>query len=247
MTDRFRAQDPKAKKFRFHVQTAGSALTAQQPLNNIVRAAYHGLAAVLGGAQSVHIDGYDEALCTPTEASALIALRTQQILQLETNVTATIDPLGGSYFVESLTNEMEQRVMDYLGQIKKQGDLVAAVANGWVHDQIADSAIKYQRAIEAEEMPVVGVNCCKGAEDSPVELFCSPETVSSQRSKLQELRRRRDNPKVQRALEDLRLSCRRMDNVMPDVIQAVKAYATEGEITNIFRQEWGSWEPPLGL
>jgi methylmalonyl-CoA mutase N-terminal domain/subunit len=247
MTERFRARDPKAKRFRFHVQTAGSALTAQQPLNNIVRAAYHGLAAVLGGAQSVHIDGYDEALCTPTEASALIALRTQQILQLETNVTASIDPLGGSYFVESLTNEMEQRVMDYLGQIKKQGDLVAAVANGWVHDQIADSAIKYQRAIEAEEMRVVGVNCCKVAEDEPVELFCSPETVSSQRSKLQELRRRRNNPEVQRALEDLRLTCRRMDNVMPDVIQAVKAYATEGEITNIFRQEWGSWEPPLGL
>jgi methylmalonyl-CoA mutase N-terminal domain/subunit len=247
MTDRFRAQDPKAKKFRFHVQTAGSALTAQQPLNNIVRAAYHGLAAVLGGAQSVHIDGYDEALCTPTEASALIALRTQQILQLETNVTSTVDPLGGSYFVESLTNEMEQRVMDYLGQIKKQGGIVAAVASGWVNDQIADSALKYQRAIEAEEMPVVGVNCCKVEDESPVDLFCSPETSSRQRAKLEELRRRRNNPEVQKALEDLRLTCRRMDNVMPDVIQAVKAKATEGEITEVFRQEWGTWESPLGL
>jgi methylmalonyl-CoA mutase N-terminal domain/subunit len=247
MTDRFRARDPKAKKFRFHVQTAGSALTAQQPLNNIVRAAYHGLAAVLGGAQSVHIDGYDEALCTPTEASALIALRTQQILQLETNVTSTVDPLGGSYFVESLTNEMEQRVMDYLGHIKKQGGIVAAVASGWVHDQIADSALKYQRAIEAEEMPVVGVNCCQVEDESPVELFCSPETSSRQRTKLEALRRRRNSSEVQRALEDLRLTCRRMDNVMPDVIQAVKAKATEGEITEVFRQEWGSWEPPLGL
>jgi methylmalonyl-CoA mutase N-terminal domain/subunit len=247
MTERFRARDLRAKKFRFHVQTAGSALTAQQPLNNIARAAYHGLAAVLGGAQSVHIDGYDEALCTPTESSALIALRTQQILQHETNVTATIDPLGGSYFVESLTNEMEQQVMDYLGQIKKQGGIVAAVASGWVHDEIAASAVEYQRAIEAKEMLVVGVNCFTVEDESPVELFCSPETAPSQRSKLQELRRRRHNREVEKALKDLRLACRRMDNVMPAVIRAAKAYATEGEITDIFRQEWGSWDPPLSL
>jgi methylmalonyl-CoA mutase N-terminal domain/subunit len=247
MTERFQAQGPKAKKFRFHVQTAGSALTAQQPLNNIARAAYHGLAAVLGGAQSVHIDGYDEALCTPTEASALIALRTQQILQHETNVTSTVDPLGGSYFVESLTNEMEQRVEDYLGQIEKQGGIVAAVASGWVHQEIAEAAIAYQRAIETQEMLVVGVNCCKVEDEQPVEIFCSPETGPRQGSKLQELRNRRDNTRVQLALEDVRLACRRLENVMPAVIRAVKTFATEGEITDIFRQEWGVWEPPLSL
>ena len=247
MTERFQAQGPKAKKFRFHVQTAGSALTAQQPLNNIARAAYHGLAAVLGGAQSVHIDGYDEALCTPTEASALIALRTQQILQHETNVTATVDPLGGSYFVESLTNEVEQRVEDFLGRIEKQGGIVAAVASGWVHAEIADSAVAYQRAIEAEEMLVVGVNCFKVEDEEAVEIFCSPETGPRQRSRLLELRNRRDSAAVQLALEDVRLACRRQGNLMPAVIQAVKAYATEGEITDIFRQEWGIWDPPLAL
>ncbi|MCL4500910.1 MAG: methylmalonyl-CoA mutase family protein [Deltaproteobacteria bacterium] len=247
MTDRFQAQGPKAKKFRFHVQTAGSALTAQQPLNNIARAAYHGLAAVLGGAQSVHIDGYDEALCTPTEASALIALRTQQILQHETNVTSTVDPLGGSYFVESLTNEMEQRVEDYLGKIEKQGGIVAAVASGWVHREIADSAIAYQRAIETKEMLVVGVNCFKATDEQSVEIFCSPETAPIQRSKLQELRGRRDDAAVQLALEDVRLACRRLENLMPAVIRAVKASATEGEITDIFRQEWGVWDPPLSF
>ena len=247
MTERFRAREPKAKKFRFHVQTAGSALTAQQPLNNIARAAYHGLAAVLGGAQSLHIDGYDEALCTPTEASALIALRTQQILQHETNVSSTADPLGGSYFVESLTNEMEQRVEDYLGRIKKQGGIVAAVASGWVHAEITDSAVAYQRAIEAKEMLVVGVNCCTVEAEQPVEIFCSPETGPRQRSRLQELKNRRDGAAVQLALEDVRRACRRQENLMPAVIRAVKAYATGGEIADIFRQEWGVWDPPLPL
>ncbi len=247
MTDRFKVREPKAKRFRFHVQTAGSALTAQQPLNNIARAAYHALAAVLGGAQSVHIDGYDEALCTPTETSALIALRTQQILQHETNVTATVDPLGGSYFVESLTNEMEQRVLYYLGQIENQGGIVAAVASGWVHEQIADSAFAYQRAIEANEMQVVGVNCFTMAEEAPVELFCDPETGPGQRSKLQERRKRRDEGAVAKALEDIRQACRRPDNLMPAVVRAVQASATEGEITAIFRQEWGSWDPPLSV
>ena len=247
MTERFQVREPKAKKFRFHVQTAGSALTAQQPLNNIARAAYHALAAVLGGAQSVHIDGYDEALCTPTESSALIALRTQQILQHETNVTATVDPLGGSYFVESLTNEMEQRVLDYLGQIENQGGIVAAVASGWVHAEIADSAVAYQRAIETKEMLVVGVNCFTVEDEQPVEIFCSPETGPRQKSKLQELRNRRDSAAVGLALEDVRLACHRLENLMPAVIQAVKTYATEGEITDIFRQEWGVWDPPLPL
>ena len=134
---------------------------------------------------------------------------------------------------------------DYLGKIEKQGGIVAAVANGWVHAEIADSAVAYQRAIETKEMLVVGVNCFKVADEPPVEIFCSPETGPGQRSKLQELRNRRDSAAVQLALEDVRLACRRLENVMPAVIQAVKTSATEGEITDIFRQEWGIWDPPL--
>jgi methylmalonyl-CoA mutase N-terminal domain/subunit len=245
MTERFKASDPRSKKFRFHVQTAGSALTAQQPLNNITRAAYQAMAAALGGAQSVHIDGYDEALCTPTETSALIALRTQQILQHETNVTNTVDPLGGSYFLESLTLEMERRVTDYIARIESLGGLVEAVNKGWVHDEIADSASEYQKAVESGETLVVGVNC-HTMEEEPVELFVQPETLNRQKAKLVDLRRRRDETAVGEALEKIGDACRKMGNVMPSVIEAVKCRATEGEITEVFRQVWGCWEPPLG-
>lgn len=247
MMDRFKAADPRSQKFRFHVQTAGSALTAQQPLNNISRAAYHALAAVLGGAQSVHIDGYDEALCTPTETSALVALRTQQILQHETNVTSSIDPLGGSYFIERLTAEMEQRVTEYIAKIENQGGIVEAVANGWVHEEIADSASQYQRAIENKELLVVGVNCCMMDQEPEVEIFTSPETAARQKSKLIELKERRDATALREGLDEVRSSCRKMRNVMPAVINAVKNYATEGEIADTFRQEWGIWQPPLRL
>lgn len=246
MTERFGATDPRSKKLRFHVQTAGSALTAQQPLNNITRAAYHALAAVLGGAQSVHIDGYDEALCTPTETSALIALRTQQILQHETNVTSVVDPLGGSYFMENLTHEMERRVTDYISTIENLGGLVEAVNKGWVHDEIADSAIQYQKAIESGELPVVGVNC-HTMEDQQVEIFVQPETLERQKVKLAELRKRRDETTVRAALESIREKCRSMENVMPSVIEAARAWVTVGEIAEVFRQEWGCWDPPLRL
>ncbi len=246
MTERFGARDPRSKKFRFHVQTAGSALTAQQPLNNITRAAYHALAAVLGGAQSVHIDGYDEALCTPTETSALIALRTQQILQHETNVTSVVDPLGGSYFVENLTHEMERRVTDYIAKIEGLGGLVEAATKGWVHDEIADSAIEYQKAVENGEMLVVGVNC-HTMEEQPVDIFVQPETLNRQKAKLAELRQRRDQTAVRAALAKIQETCRRMDNVMPAVIEAAKFEVTVGEIAEVFRQEWGCWDPPLRL
>jgi methylmalonyl-CoA mutase N-terminal domain/subunit len=246
MAERFGARDPRSKKFRFHVQTAGSALTAQQPLNNITRAAYHALAAVLGGAQSVHIDGYDEALCTPTETAALIALRTQQILQHETNVTSVVDPLGGSYFVESLTAEMERRVTDYVARIERMGGLVEAAGSGWVHDEIADSATQHQKAVETGEMLVVGVNC-HTMEDQPVELFAQPETLHRQKTRLAGLRIRRDDTAVRAALENIREACGKMDNVMPSVVEAAKSLATVGEIAQVFREEWGCWDPPLRL
>jgi len=182
MKNRFKAEDPRSLMFRFHVQTAGVALTAQQPLNNIARSAYHALAAVLGGAQSVHVDAYDEALCTPTELSSVTALRTQQILQNETGVTNTIDPLGGSYYLESLTDRMEAEVLKILDEIEEKGGLVSAVESGWVHAEISDAAYKYQCDIESGEMPIVGVNCFR-AEDEvlPIELFSSPETLKVQR------------------------------------------------------------------
>ena len=246
MTERFGARDARSKKFRFHVQTAGSALTAQQPLNNITRAAYHALAAVWGEHQSVHIDGYDEALCTPTKTSALIALRTQQILQHETNVTSTVDPLGGSYFVEKLTLDMERTVTDYITKIESLGGLVEAADKGWVHDEIADSAIEYQMAVDSREILVVGVNC-HTMEDQPVEIFAQPETLDRQKSKLAELRRRRDETAVGVALERIRDACRKMDNVMPSVIEAARSWVTVGEIAEVFRQEWGCWDPPLRL
>jgi methylmalonyl-CoA mutase N-terminal domain/subunit len=246
MTERFGARDPRSKKFRFHVQTAGSALTAQQPLNNITRAAYHALGAVLGGAQSVHIDGYDEAICTPTETAALIALRTQQILQHETNVTSVVDPLGGSYFVESLTREMEHRVTDYIAKIESVGGLVEAASNGWVHEEITDSAIQYQKAVETKELLVVGVNC-HTMEDQPVEIFAQPETLERQKAKLAELRKRRDEKSVWGGLETIRETCRKMGNVMPPVVEAVKLSVTVGEIAQVFREEWGCWDPPLHL
>jgi methylmalonyl-CoA mutase, N-terminal domain len=246
MTERFGARDPRSKKFRFHVQTAGSALTAQQPLNNITRSAFHALAAVLGGAQSVHIDGYDEALCTPTETSALIALRAQQILQYETNVTSTVDPLGGSYFVENLTNEMERRVGEYMAKIERFGGIVEATDKGWIHEEIADSAMEYQKAVESGDRLVVGVNCYT-MEDQSVEIFVQPETLNHQKAKLEALRGRRDGTLVRATLERVREACRRMDNVMPSVVEAAKAWATVGEIAQVFRDEWGSWDPPLRL
>ena len=246
MTDRFGASDPRSKKLRFHVQTAGSALTAQQPLNNITRAAYHALAAALGGAQSVHIDGYDEALCTPTETSALIALRTQQILQHETNITSVVDPMGGSYFVETLTNEMERRVTDYISKIESLGGLVEAANKGWIHDEIADSAVQYQKAVDSGEMPVVGVNCYT-MDEQPVEIFVEPETLALQKGKLARLREERDGAAVQATLQRLAEACRSMENVIPYVIEATKSRVTVGEIAGVFRQEWGCWDPPLRL
>jgi methylmalonyl-CoA mutase N-terminal domain/subunit len=190
----------------------------------------------------VHIDGYDEALCTPTETSALIALRTQQILQHETNVTSVVDPLGVSYFVENLTNEMERRVTDYITKIESLGGIVEAADKGWVHDEIADSAIQYQKAVESNEMLVVGVNC-HTMEDQPVEIFVQPETLNLQQAKLAELRKRRDETAVRMALDKIRDTCRRMDNVMPSVIEAAKSSVTVGEIAEVFRQEWGCWDP----
>ncbi len=246
MKNRFKAEDPRSLMFRFHVQTAGVALTAQQPLNNIARSAYHALAAVLGGAQSVHVDAYDEALCTPTELSSVTALRTQQILQNETGVTNTIDPLGGSYYLESLTDRMETEVLKILDEIEEKGGLVSAVESGWVHAEISDAAYKYQCDIESGEMPIVGVNCFR-AEDEvlPIELFSSPETLKVQKEKLRRIRKERDSRKVQKSLDAIARCCERDENLMELIVGEVKNMITEGEISQTLKRVYGVWEPPL--
>ena len=246
MKERFAAQDLHSLKFRYHVQTAGVALTAQQPLNNIARAAYHGLAAVLGGAQSLHIDGYDEALCTPTELSALTALRTNQILQLETGVTRTIDPLGGSYFVESLTNQLEEKILELLEEIENMGGVVRAVENGWIHKQISDAAFEYQQAVETGKIPVVGVNCHQVEEEKlPMDLFEVPETLRIQEEKLKKIKKDRNPDQVRRALDAIEACCRKDGNLMEVIVDSVKSYITLGEISRTLKDCFGTWNMPL--
>ena len=246
MKERFGAKNPRSLTLRFHVQTAGVALTAQQPLNNISRAAYHALSAVLGGAQSVHIDGYDEALCTPTELSSLTALRTNQILQLETRVTHTIDPLGGSYFVETLTNKVEEETLRLLDEIDGMGGIVNAVETGWIHNEISNSAYEYQQAIESGKMPIVGVNCYQMEdEELPVELFEVPETLQIQEQKLKKTKNERSGTQVQKALDTVARCCEKDGNLMEVIVESVKARVTQGEISGALKGSYGTWDPPL--
>jgi methylmalonyl-CoA mutase N-terminal domain/subunit len=246
MKKRFYAENPRSLALRFHVQTAGVSLTAQQPLNNISRAAYQALSAVLGGAQSVHIDGYDEALCTPTELSSLTALRTQQVLQHETRVTHTADPLGGSYFLESLTAEIEKRIISTMDEIDAMGGIVKAVSSGWIHSEIARSAYEYQREIESGQMKIVGVNCYRiENEDVPIDLFEVPETVEIQREKLDRIKKQRDKGKVQKALDSVAWACERGDNLMEVLVEGVKDRTTEGEISDVLKAQFGTWHLPL--
>lgn len=246
MKERFGAKNLRSLSFRFHVQTAGVALTAQQPLNNIARAAYHGLSAVLGGAQSVHIDGYDEALCTPTELSALTALRTSQILQLETRVTHTIDPLGGSYFVESMTNRLEEKIGAVLEEIDRMGGLVKATENGWIHREISNAAYEYQRGVESGEIPIVGVNFSRQEdEELPIQLFEVPETLRIQEERLAKIRKERDASQVERALGEIARCCDEDRNLMEVIVESVKTFVTEGEISRTIKGCYGTWDMPL--
>jgi methylmalonyl-CoA mutase, N-terminal domain len=243
---RFQPQDPRSERFRFHVQTTGVALTAQQPLNNITRAAYHALAAVLGGAQSVHVDGFDEALCIPTELASLTALRSQQILMQETGVTQTIDPLGGSFFVENFTNQMEEAILDKLEEIEAQGGMVRAVEKGWLHTEIADAAYRHQLGVESGEISMIGVNC-HTVEDEPyeVEIFQVPETLSVQEAKLQKIMAARDQAAATRALDGVKRCCESGGNLMEELTGSVHALVTQGEITQVLKEHYGTWTPPL--
>lgn len=245
-SERLGAKNPRSHLMRFHVQTAGITLPSIEPLNNIARAAIQGLAAVLGGAQSLHVDSFDEAYSAPTETSALVSLRTQQIIQVETGVTKVIDPLGGSYYVEYLTSELERRIFEFLEKVKSLGGIVRAVETGWVHRLIADFAYRQQRAIESGELPIVGVNYLPSdKKEPPMEIFRYPETESRQRAKLKELREKRDKVRWKEALQRVRECCREGSNLMPVVMDAVRARATLGEIQQIFRECFGLWEFPL--
>jgi methylmalonyl-CoA mutase N-terminal domain/subunit len=248
MRERFGAQKPASLMLRFHTQTSGASLTAQQPLNNVVRTTIEALAAVLGGTQSLHTNAYDEALGLPTQQSATLALRTQQIIAFESGVVDTADPLAGSYVVEYLTNELERRARELIAQIDSLGGAVEAVERGWTQEQIADASYAYQMKVESGERVVVGVNRFveDGAESMPI--FRSNEAVAREQAEaLAQLRAERDNAAVQAALADLRAAAEGTNNVLPPLREALRRYATVGEVCGVLRQVWGEYRPEVRL
>lgn len=246
MKRRFGSDNERTLQMRFHTQTAGVSLTVQQPLNNIVRVAIQALAGVLGGTQSLHTDAYDEALALPTDRAALIALRTQQIIAEETGVANTIDPLGGSYYLESLTEKMEQGALDYFRKIDGMGGMVAAIEKGFPQREIQDSAYQYQKAVERGEQIIVGVNKYSMTDEpSQVPILVIDESVRKhQVERLERTRSRRDRGSVENALEKLKRAAQTGENTMPATIAAVRAYATLGEICSSLRDVYGVYEEP---
>ncbi len=246
MRDRFGAKDERTMKLRFHTQTAGVSLTVQQPLNNIVRVAIQALAGVLGGTQSLHTDAYDEALALPTDRAALIALRTQQIIAEETGVANTVDPLGGSYFVEALTNKMESGAIGYFDRIDAMGGMVDAVEKGFPQREIQESAYQYQKALERGDQTIVGVNKYEmEGELTTISTMVIDESVRRhQLERLERTRAKRDNGAVSKTLDRLRKAAQLNENTMPATIEAVRAYATLGEICSALRDVYGIYEEP---
>ena len=242
MRDRFGARNPRSWQLRFHTQTAGVSLTAQQPYNNVVRTALQAMAAVLGGTQSLHTNALDEALALPTAETATLALRTQQVIAHETGVTGVVDPLGGSYFVERLTNELEEEALQYFATIDAMGGMVEAIERGYPQREIAESAYRFQQAVESKERIVVGVNEFVAPEHEPVEILYIDETAGEQQlARLERVRRERDSDKVRRALDALQDGAAAGSNTMPLLLDAVRAYATIGEMCDALRQVWGEY------
>jgi len=245
MRDKYGAKDPRSWMCRFHTQTAGCSLTAQQPLNNIARVTIQALAAVMGGTQSLHTDSFDETLCLPTETAVRVALRTQQIIAEESGVTNTIDPLGGSYFVEALTDRMERDALAYIDRIEEMGGIVAAIERGYPQKEIADASFRYQQQIDRAEKVIVGVNRYQipPAEDTPVEILrISHEVEERQRTRLAKVKAERDGRAVEAALERLAEACRGDANTFAPILDAVRAYATVGEIAQAMKTVFGTWE-----
>lgn len=243
MRDRFHAKDPRSLLLRFHAQTAGSSLTAQQPENNIVRVAIQALAAVLGGCQSLHTNSMDEALALPTEESALIALRTQQIIAHETGVTNTIDPVAGSYAIETLTNEIEARAQEYLAKIDAMGGMIKAIESGFVQMEIQRAAYDFQRAVEKKEQIVVGVNDFVAQDQHQIPtLRIDAEIERAQVARVQALRAKRNATKTKSALAELERRAKTSENLLPAILGAVEAYATVGEISDTLRRVYGEYQ-----
>ena len=244
MKERFHAKNPRSMWMRMHIQTSGCTLTAQQPLNNIVRTTIQALAGVLGGTQSLHTNSFDEALCLPTEEAVRVALRTQQIIAHESGVTNTADPLAGSYYIETLTNEMEEKAMDYIQKMDDMGGVIAAIEKGFLQKEIADSAYKYQGEVDEKERTIVGLNDYTiEHERCPIELLrVDPKVEKEQVARLLKLKMERDNRKVKEILERLHYSAEKDENLMPTIIEATKAYATLGEINDVLRKVYGEYK-----
>jgi methylmalonyl-CoA mutase N-terminal domain/subunit len=245
MKERFLAKNPRSWWLRFHTQTAGCSLTAQQPYNNIVRTALQALAAIFGGTQSLHTNSLDEVLSIPTEEAATIALRTQQIIAEESGAANTIDPLGGSFFIESLTNELEEEAFEIIQKIDEMGGMLNAIERNYPQQEIADAAYHYQRQIEENRKTVVGVNRYVTEEAVPVEILHVDEELERvQIEKTNRIKNNRDNKKVIECLEKLGETCVGDQNTMEPIIDAVKAYATLQEVCDIFRSTFGEYRDP---
>ena len=243
MRDTYQAKDPRSEQLRIFVFTAGSSLTAQQPLNNVVRTSVEALAAALGGVQTMHVCAYDEALGVPTEAAATLALRTQQIVAFETGVTGMVDPLGGSYVLEALTDQLEREILDEMHRIEQKGGALACIESGYFATALSDSAYEQALAVDSGEKQVIGVNRFV-TDPVSFEVFgIDPESERSQVLSVEEVRARRDESAVTRALEDLREAAAGGDNVVPVCVTAVRAYATVGEIADVLRGAYGTWKP----
>jgi methylmalonyl-CoA mutase N-terminal domain/subunit len=246
LKERFHAKKPESMRLRTHTQTAGVSATAQQPLNNIARVAMQALAAVLGGAQSLHTNSYDETWALPTEDAVTVALRTQQIIAEETGVTLTTDPLGGSYYLESLTDQMEARALEYIARIDAMGGMVAAIEDGYPQKEIADAAYRYQLMEDRGEKVTVGVNKYAMAEGRPINFLRIDEAVETEQiDKVGRFKASRDMARVERRLKQLADACRNGDNVMPVLVDAVKDYASLGEISDVYREVFGLYREPI--
>jgi methylmalonyl-CoA mutase N-terminal domain/subunit len=248
MRDRFHAKNPRSWQLRTHAQTAGVSLTAQQPLNNVARVALQGLAAVLGGTQSLHTNSMDETLALPTEEAATVALRTQQIIAYESGVVGTPDPLGGSYFVEALTDRVEEEAMRYIRRIDEMGGIISAVERGYPQKEIADSAYKFQQQVEREERIIVGVNRFVSDEEVAIPVLkIDPEIERRQIERIRSTRQKRDAAAYARTMGALRDACMSNKNLVPFVLDAVRAYATLGEISDVFREAYGVYREPAAF
>ena len=244
MKERFGAKNPRSMMLRFHTQTGGATLTAQQPENNIVRTTLEALAAVLGGTQSLHTNSFDEALSLPSEKAATIALRTQQLIGFESGVADSVDPLGGSWLVESLTDEIEERARDYLGRIDEMGGAVEAIESGWMKQEIEEAAYGIVKQVESGERPVVGVNRFAHADEEPVDIEpLDSKLEERQVARLQDVRGRRDQGAVDAALKSLREAAQGKDNLLYPMREALAAYATLGEVSDVLRDVFGVYEP----